>query len=146
MLRQQTQLPFLNNLVIFVTAQPALEYILEQKLICNHQAFLLMHSVSCIELHQYIYCSQNKNVHVMDHTDIYDFPAFANMELYLFRGYPTNEDKIFTTFCKEKKKRNQSSAFPGLSPNPSPNPNLFPQPFGQQATSVEPLPLQPNQQ
>ena len=82
MLRQQTQLPFLNNLVIFVTARPALKYILEQKFICNRQAFLLMHSVSCMQLHQYIYCFQNKNVHVMDHTDVYVFPPIANMELY----------------------------------------------------------------
>ena len=61
MLRQQTQLPFLNNLVIFVTARPALEYILEQKLICKSQAFLLMHSVSCIELHHiYLLLSKQK--------------------------------------------------------------------------------------
>ena len=46
-------------------------------------------------------------------------------------------------FVREKKKRNQSNAFPGPSPNPYPNPNFFPQPFGQQATSVESLTLQP---
>ena len=38
------------------------------------------------------------------------------------RGYPTNEDKIFTTFCKKKEK---SGAFPGPSPNPHPNPSPF---------------------
>ena len=56
----------------------------------------------------------------------------------IFRGYPTNEDKISTTFCKEKKK---SNAFPG----PSSNLTLSLNHLGQQATSVEQCTLQPNQ-
>ena len=43
----------------------------------------LRHLCSCIcmQLHLGFYvCSQNKNVHVMHHIDIY--PAFANIELY----------------------------------------------------------------
>ena len=47
----------------------------------GQQAVALMHAApSRIYL---LFCTHNKNVHVMHHTDIYIYPAFANMELYL---------------------------------------------------------------